>query len=363
MEISQNRRTSGNRLALTKIVLSAFFILSSILLFFSLSAAQTDQTDKYHTFFIYYENDIVGGTDRHYTNAFRITWLSPDLTEYDEDTRLPRWGVPLIRNLPLINRPGCQRNIGLSIGQNIYTPEDISRKDLIKGDRPYAGWSYFSLAFHVKNPVQLDVFEVTAGIVGPSSLAEDTQRIVHRWVQSDNPKGWDHQLRNEPGLMIGWQRSWRLFRTGQESGWGFDFIPHVGGVLGNVAIFANIGGEIRFGYNLPCDFGTSFIRLGSGIEAPASSSDPRLRRRENFGFHLFADVEGRAVARNIFLDGNTWRDSHSVDRKWVVADMAAGFSILYKRLKLSYAHVYRTKEFDGQKRGQVFGSLTLAINF
>lgn len=363
MWISQRRQVSKTSPVLIRAILPALFILSSILLFSSFSAAQTDQTDKYHTFFIYFENDVFHGTDRHYTNAFRLTWLSPDLTEYDEDTRLPRWGAPLLRHLPLINRPGFQRNIGLSIGQNIYTPEDISRRDLIRDDRPYAGWSYFSLTFHVKNTTQMDVFEVTVGVVGPSSLAEDTQKIVHRWIRGEDPKGWDHQLRNEPGLMIGWQRNWRLLRTGKEDGWGFEFIPHVGGVLGNVAIYANVGGEIRFGYNLPFDFGTSFIRLGSGIEAPASQSDPRLRRRKNFGFHLFADLEGRAVARNIFLDGNTWKDSHRVHRKRLVADMAAGFAIVYKRVKFSYAHVYRTKEFDGQKRGQAFGSVTLSFNF
>ncbi len=346
---------------LTKIILRILIV--SFTFIPSFSTAQINQTEKYQTFFIYYENDAFNGTDRHYTNAFRITWLSHDLTEFDEDTRLPRWGLPLIRNLPLINRPGFQRNIGLSIGQNIYTPEDISKRDLLKEDRPYAGWSYLSLTFHIKNTTQLDVFEVTLGMVGPSSLAEDTQRTVHKWLRNADPKGWDNQLRNEPGLMIGWQRNWRLFRLGERDAWAFELIPHLGGVLGNVAIYANVGNEIRFGYNLPFDFGTSFIRLGSGIEAPASPTDPRLRRQKNFGFHLFADVEGRAVARNIFLDGNTWKTSHRVDRKRLVADMAAGFAIIYKQLKLSYAHVYRTKEFDGQKREQAFGSVTFAINF
>jgi lipid A 3-O-deacylase len=357
-----NRGIFGRRKILKKITILVV-VTCLTLLFCSYSAAQTDQAEKHHTFFLYFENDSFGGTDRHYTNAFRLTWLSPDLTEYDEDTRLPRWGLPLIRKIPLINRPGFQRNVGLSVGQNIYTPEDISRKSLIKDDRPYAGWSYLSLTFHVKNVAQLDVFEFTAGIVGPSSLAEETQRTIHRWLDSEDPKGWDNQLRNELGLIIGWQRNWRLFSAGMGRGIGFDFIPHIGGVVGNVAIFANMGGEIRIGYNLPFDFGTSFIRSGSGIEAPVDKNDPRLRRHKNFGFHLFADVEGRAVARNIFLDGNTWKESHSVHRKPLVADMAAGLAIVYKRLKLSYAHVYRTKEFDGQIRGEVFGSVALAITF
>ncbi|MBM4346519.1 MAG: lipid A deacylase LpxR family protein, partial [Deltaproteobacteria bacterium] len=110
----------------------------------------------------------------------------------------------------MVNRPGYQRNIGLSLGQNIYTPEDISRRDLIKGDRPYAGWTYLALTFHVKNTAKMDVFEVTMGLVGPASLAEETQRIVHRWLDTHDPKGWRNQLKNEVGVNIGWQRNWRL---------------------------------------------------------------------------------------------------------------------------------------------------------
>lgn len=353
--ISGCRKMIRHTTVLVGLACSVFIVASS--------SAQTGSSEKYQTFFIYFENDIFNGTDRHYTNALKLTWLSSDLTEYDEDTRLPRWGLPLLRKLPLINRPGFQRNVGLSLGQNIYTPEDITRRDLIKEDRPYAGWTYLSLTFHVKNTTQMDMYEATLGIVGPSSLAKETQRNVHRWIDSKEPKGWDHQLKNEPGLIIGWQRSWRLFSSGIGSGFGFDFIPRLGAVAGNVSTFANIGGEIRFGYHLPFDFGTSFIRAGSGIEAPADSMDPRLRRRENFGIHLFFDLDGRAVARNIFLDGNTWKESHSVDRKRLVADMAAGLSILYKHIKLSYAHVYRTKEFDGQDKAQSFGSVTLSITF
>jgi len=349
----------GKELKHTAIFISAIGL--TLLLF--LSIAQADPADKNQSLIFYLENDIFGGTDRHYTNAFRLTWISQDLTEYDEDTRLPRWGLPIIRKLPLINRPGFQRNIGLSIGQNIYTPKDISRRDLIKDDRPYAGWTYLAIAFHVKNTFKLDVFEVTMGMVGPASLAEETQKIIHGWLKSKEPKGWNHQLRNEPGLTIGWQRNWRLLIKNVGNDFGFDLIPRIGGIAGNIYTCANIGGEIRFGYNLPLDFGTSFIRSGSGIEAPADKTDPRLRLRKNFGFHLFADVDGRFVARNIFLDGNTWKESHRVHRKAWVADMALGCSLVYKYLKLSYAHVYRTKEFDGQDQNQLFGSLTLAITF
>ena len=338
-------------------------VICLILLSCSFSAAQTDPTEKHHTFFLYFENDIFDGTDGRATNAFRLTWLSPDLTEYEEDTRLPRWGLPLLHNIPLFTRPGFQHSFGLSLGQNIYTPKNIGRRDLIKDDRPYAGWGYLSLTLHVKNPTLLDIFEVTLGTVGPYSLAKEAQKTVHRWFENNQPRGWDNQLKNELGLIIGWQRNWRLYSADMGRGFGFDFIPHIGWVAGNVATFANTGGQIRIGYNLPLDFGTSPIRPGSGIEAPVNEADPRPRRQNNFGFHVFAYVDGRAVARDIFLDGNTWEESHSVHKKPLVADMAAGLAVVYKSLKLSYAHVYRTKEFDGQGRGEVFGSITLAITF
>jgi hypothetical protein len=74
-------------------------------------------------------------------------------------------------------------------------------------------------------------------------------------------------------------------------------------------------------------------------------------------------VDGRAVGRNIFLDGNTWQDSHSVDKNHVVADMSSGVSLVYKRVKITYTHVYRTKEFTDQDKGQVFGSISFSAIF
>ncbi len=79
--------------------------------------------------------------------------------------------------------------------------------------------------------------------------------------------------------------------------------------------------------------------------------------------HMFARAEGRAVARNIFLDGNTFRSSHSVDKNIFVADLSLGFAMNWRNSKLSYAFIYRTREFKGQPEGQLFGSITLSIFF
>jgi len=52
-----------------------------------------------------------------------------------------------------------------------------------------------------------------------------------------------------------------------------------------------------------------------------------------------------------------------VEHKWPVADLSVGASINYKNTKLTYAAVYRTEEFVGQKAGEVFGSITASIVF
>jgi hypothetical protein len=79
--------------------------------------------------------------------------------------------------------------------------------------------------------------------------------------------------------------------------------------------------------------------------------------------YLFARVDGRAVAHNIFLDGNTFGESPSADRKILVADLSVGASLNYHNTKVTYALVYRSEEFEAQKEGQLFGSITLNFAF
>lgn len=313
------------------------------------------------TFTTYFENDLFWDTDSNYTNGIKLSWISPDITEFTDRKELPAWSHGLVGLLPFINEPGLQRNIVFSLGQNIYTPEDIERSDLIEDDRPYAGWLYLGTAFHNRNPKRLDSIELQLGVVGPLSFAEQAQTVVHEFRDIAKPNGWGNQLDNEPGIALIYERKWRLFQQSNESGLGVDLIPHVGAAVGNVYTYANAGFETRAGYNLPSDFGNSLIRPGGDTSAPVDSADPRRKRR--FGFHLFASVDGRAVARDIFLDGNTFSSSHSVDKKHFVADLAFGASVVGGPWKLTFARVLRTREFKGQPDNHEFGSAVLSYTF
>lgn len=328
-----------------------------------LSAEPSYGPEDSATFTVMYENDLFANQDQNYTNGIQLNWMSPDLTEYRDSKQLPDWAVPLVENLPFINEPGLQRNIGFGLGQKIFTPEDTQRTDLIDDDQPYAGWLYMSAAFHNKNQYELDTFEIQLGMVGPAALGEETQNFVHDLRGFEEARGWDNQLENEPGIILIAEHKDRLVQQNLHSRFGYDVISYYGGGAGNVHTYANAGLEARIGWNVPIDFGSTRIRPGGDTNAPVDSSDPRFSNTSPFSLHAFAGVTGTVVLRNIFLDGNTFTDSHSVDKRWLVGDLALGVSLIYRRLKLSYTQVLRTREFDRQDDNHEFGSISLSYTF
>ncbi len=304
-----------------------------------------------------FENDVFRNTDRGYTNGVRLSYITAE-----ED--IPHFLAPLTdifiapisENIPFFPRDG-KRRLSYTIGQSMFTPDDITVRSLVPQDRPYAGWLYGSVGITSDNGKHLDFLELTLGVVGSYSLAEQTQTFVHRHItDSPRPEGWDNQLRNEPGIILTYEHKWRNLYEIKDSGWGVDFTPHAGAALGNVSIYAVTGVTARFGYDLPSDYGPPRVR-------PNISGSDFFIPTKHVAWYLFAGAEGRAVARNIFLDGNTVANSHSVDKKPFIGDFQWGAAVSYKHLRLAYTNVYRTKEYKTQDKGDKFGTLTLSVRF
>jgi hypothetical protein len=308
------------------------------------------------------ENDLFSDpfsadhTDRHYTQGLRLTYFGDA-----DDT--PRWADHVARALPTWGISVDARDFGYAFGQNMYTPEKLLTNAPVTNDRPYGGWLYLGAVLQRRGltgngiPVQED-FEVDLGMTGKASLAEAAQENFHRWVYGEDiPRGWHNQLANEPGLLLKYQRLWRLSVNEQTARY-IDFIPHAGGELGNVAIFGNLGATLRVGCNLPQDFGIPII------DSPASFNGGTTPRVPPFGFYLFGGVDGRYVAHNLFLDGNSFRGGPSVERMPWVADLICGGAIqITRHIELSYTRVTRTLEFAGQKNADIFGSITAKAEF
>ncbi len=304
------------------------------------------------------ENDRFADTDRHYTHGTRLAWVS------DRAGTGPGWIHDLLGRLyPFADVRGGR--IGFALGQNIYTPENISRSDLIVTDRPYAGWLYGAASVHAETRQNLlgrkidvlDTVEMELGMIGPLSLAEPTQKTVHNLIDTTRPRGWDHQLDTEPGIALLVERKWRTPETKiGGSSVAFDVIPHLGAALGNVYTHVNAGAMARIGHNLGFDYGPPHIQPAlSGLEAIDSPGA--------FGWYLFAGIEGRAVGRNIFLDGNTFSDSHNVDKHTLVGDFQIGAAIIAGRWRIAYTQVFRTREFENQSEPDRYGAVSVSARF
>jgi len=337
----------------------------------SLEAAEAAQTVPGPTIRVYFENDLFYNEDREYTNAVQLRVISPDLRALGENGFLPEGVNNVLGEVPFPGYRGAtQYNISIGFGQQIYTPKDTNARVLQKDDRPYAGYLYGLLALHAKRYNRLDTIELAAGVIGPSSLAEQSQNEVHRMRGFDTAKGWTHQLRDEPALMLTWSRIWRLNAEAKPGGWGWDILPQVNVSAGTPHTRAGLGTELRFGWNLPPDYGTSTIRPGSGITRPMEEGVPGAHSHygsdkflDNASLYLFSGADGYGVAWNSFLDGNIWKDSHNVDKFPLAGELYGGAAVILYDFQITYTHVYRAQEYHNQKKSHNFGSITIGYTF
>ncbi|WP_083908681.1 lipid A deacylase LpxR family protein [Thioalkalivibrio thiocyanodenitrificans] len=309
---------------------------------FHVEAAHAEQ----HIFVLDIDNDWFAGTDRYYTSGLRLTRIRPADGASERAVRLAE-AVPLF---PDHGRVG----VACSLGQNVYTPRDQKLETPNPDDRPYAGWLYASAGIGQETGQRLDRLQMTLGVVGPASLASRTQRMIHRVTGPAWPRGWDSQLGNEPTLMLSYERQWRArVRAFGNDGWGADWTPHVGGSLGTPFTYLNTGFMVRVGRNLPMDYGPPRIQ-------PGLSGSGLFESRQGLQWYGFAGVDLRLVGHDLFLDGNTWRESAGVKKDRYVGDLQMGVALSFKRMRVAYTHVLRTREFRTQARRQNFGALSVS---
>ncbi|MFT5172826.1 MAG: lipid A 3-O-deacylase [Gammaproteobacteria bacterium] len=338
------------------------------------SAAETD--GKSWAIGVHFENDLFADTDSQYTNGIKITAVSPDLNSlFKQRDDLPTWLRALLplEHLPFETHEKVTRTFAFSLGQNMYTPNDTTQRALIANDRPYAGWLYLGATFQTRSEDQQDTFDAQFGVIGPYSFAQESQEQIHRLRGFSVPQGWNNQLRSEPAVVLAYERTWRHRLGGRmRAGPAVDLLTRAGGAIGNVAVYASSAAQVRAGWNLPLDFGYSVIRPGGVSQISTlpqannrgdTSDQHALLRTPRWSAYAFLGAEGRMIGRDIFLHGNTWRDSHSVDHKPFVADLMAGVTMSLVGLKISLARVLRTREFRGQSVNHRFGSITVSYAF
>ena len=246
----------------------------------------------------------------------------------------------------------------------MFTPTNLSQKTPQPNDRPYAAWLYTGTGLLQETKHEdyhsLENAELLIGVVGPAALGRLTQNDFHQFIGKPVALGWSNQIHNEPGVVLTYERKWR-FQQKIAGNFAVDAIPEIGGSGGNVLTYAEVGGLVRIGQNLGADYGPDRIR--PSLSGTAWFDPAQLDGK--FGWYLFLGTQGRAVARNIFLQGNTIDSSASVDSKPLVADFIGGASLFWSSaLRIDFTVTERTKEFYGQQgHPDRFGGLNLAFSF
>ncbi len=320
------------------------------------AAPVPDHADQFIT--LTTENDkYFGNTDRHYTNGARIEYTKVHNTT-------PGWVNKAESILPVLNTDGKIATT-YSINHAIFTPDNIDRNIPHTGDVPFTGYLFGTAGF-TNMPANgvWDTYGLTIGTIGPSAQGEFAQQSFHEAFDFYKPIGWDsgYGLSDEPIVNFSYLRRYRNTVEldckcfGQD--WFVELEPRYGFALGNAYTYLTTGATLRFGpagakgqdevaYMLPGMPGT-----GVFTKAP------------NFlTWYGFIGIDGRLVGRNIFLDGNTFQSSPSLDKKYVVANGTAGLALTAGKYRATVSINQATKEYNGQPEDDVYGQLTLGYRF
>jgi hypothetical protein len=297
------------------------------------------------TFNLVTENDsyVTVSGDRHYTNGIYFSWTS------DPKIQPLSWA----QDLMLPGAKNASWRSGYFLGQAIFTPENLTAFVPPANDRPYAGWLFGGARLYRDSGDRLDKIEATIGMVGPAALGSDVQKAWHAaFIPSAvHINGWHAQLRDEPGLVLSEQRIWRVPLA--EGFLQAEALPEANIAMGNIYDYAGVGGMLRLGQNLHADWGPPRI-------APAQQGSD-FQDVESFAWYVYGGGEARAVARNLFLDGNSFHSGPSVSKKTLVGDANVGAALLFPHIRVTAGYTLRGKEFRGQKGNDEIGFITVSF--
>ncbi|MEZ6191255.1 MAG: lipid A deacylase LpxR family protein [Phycisphaerales bacterium] len=301
----------------------------------------------------YWENDgsilkYNNAQDRHYTNGNAITIAhQPDWAEGFAD-------------VATFGETFDTTAAGYILGHMIFTPDNINTTQLIRNDRPYAGYLFAGVYLQRANDDTFDHIQLDLGTVGPASQADHIQRDIHEWLDLDEPQGWQNQLHDEFTAQLYLRRKWRMdletisiFDTEIQH----QLIPQVELAAGSVYRNASAGAIWRIGHNLPDDFGPGRL---ADVRSETGSTP------HNTGGYGFVRVTGRVVEHDLFLEGNSYKESHGVNAETFVGEIQAGFAV-YHRYKgwlfnANYSQTFVSEQFEGQDGSDAYASVMLAAS-
>lgn len=240
-----------------------------------------------------HDNDVFVGKDNGYTSGIYFSL-------YNVSGRLnPSFLIsPLLWSIP--NGP-IYKSINVnSVGQTLTTAEDITQDTPSETSLPYSGLLKYTSAYIAVGPYYADLVSTSLGIVGPAAKGRQTQNGFHKKIGVNEAQGWDTQLKNEVVFGFSRGRILRVFTTASNT---LDLL--VGGHVnfGTIGSGLSTSVMLRIGQNLNDSFATVLF-------ANSRASNPTAFNRS---WYVYAGLSSNYVYNQIYTDGNTFRDSRSIN--------------------------------------------------
>lgn len=315
--------------------------------------------------YVTFENDRFYDTDRYYTNGIQLSIAKADSVR-------PGWVQAACRFFSCTT--ATAKLTVHDLGQLMYTPSKIQEADPQPLDRPWAGLLYYERGHTLTAPDQMSTTTFTwlVGVTGRASLAEQSQKMVHKVMDIPPPQGWAHQIGGSLGLMATVEKRWAVPRLSAEWGKGMQFRTAVYGraAIGNVITHAGAGVAVALGKDLP-----NVVGGADGIQNTITTISPVdvACLFDWLRCTTFASAEIRAVAYNIFLDGRIGRDDPQVDSRPLVAETAIGMRLDLPRTRsgshgpwfLQVKVTRRSREFRsaGPVHPHTFRTITAGVDW
>ena len=277
-------------------------------------------------------------------NDYFDFWRPPDRRPDDNYTQGARVTVDVVPVLSVVRRLVCDLHAPcgstVEVGQELYTPTNDSA-DPIPGERPYAGWLYARATAKTVTPRRRRSFDVTVGVTGPASLAEQTQDAFHAWIPGfRRPLGWSHQLPTELAGALSTEEAFYVAAGSRALQW-VDLAPAAHATLGTLRTAFGLNARLRVGVNL---------------------THPWLATPAHRLWEAYALLGGHteAVARDLFLDGSTFQRSIHVRREPIIGSWERGVGVRVWRLGCEYRAVTQSREYRTGPAAHPFGSISLS---
>jgi len=310
-------------------------ILAALL--FSVIGSARSQTYK-NEFGFKSENDsyLAQGSDRYYTNGLFINFRRAL-----DQSKL---------------KPGIEKKIyEVSVGQKIYNPLSGYAPNPATQDRPFAGYLYAggSLSWFKSNESALKV-SAEIGMIGPSSLAEDGQELLHNTVGFYELAGWEYQIKDEASINLSAQYTKLVHRLADNAAdISFEGYANVGTTFSGVGA----GVLLRAG-NINQLFNSSYLNASVGNQAKTKG----LVANEAF---FYAKPQLNFVAYDATIQGSMFKNNSPItfDAKPIVFAQQLGFNYSSQRFTIDFGVIFKTKEIESSARAHQWGAISLYYRF